>query len=473
MNRYIFVFILYSLFLVPAFAQTSEMETQFNVLSERFDGRDKLLQNDLKEYLLAYPYSTFVDEVKFMQGVLLAEKGRYKNSLKVLEQVDISALSRPHKNDYAFYRGYAYLMMQEYKRAQVYFSILSRGKSRYTDRGTYYYGYCHYQMGQYNEARQAFELLEHNPAFANTVPYYLTQIDYAMGNYEAVEQRANTLLTEHPESTNNGELHRILGEMYFHKQDYRQAAEQLTMYLQWSEQQQLEPVRNDLFMLGTSEYQLGDYEPAVQHLKMMKQMPDTLSEAAYMTLGNAYVRLEQPEQAKLSFQAAAGYGLTPAIKEEASYNYALCTYQSSSALGESVRAFNDFLREFPKSKYEQKVYQLLSDALMQSKNYEAAISTLDSIPNPSKKMLETKQYLRYQLGADHFLQGKMQQSVNWMTEVIRHTSEASQYTTEAYYVRAEAYYRLRQYKESEQDLNTFFARSDASSSKNFTVARYL
>ena len=138
-----------------------------------------------------------------------------------------------------------------------------------------------------------------------------------------------------------------------------------------------------------------------------------------------------------------------------------------------MRAFNDFLREFPKSKYEQKVYQLLSDALMQSKNYEAAISTLDSIPNPSKKMLETKQYLRYQLGADHFLQGKMQQSVNWMTEVIRHTSEASQYTTEAYYVRAEAYYRLRQYKESEQDLNTFFARSDASSSKNFTVARYL
>ena len=190
-------------------------------------------------------------------------------------------------------------------------------------------------------------------------------------------------------------------------------------------------------------------------------------------MGNAYVQLKQPEQAKLSYQAAANYGLTPAIKEEAAYNYTLCTYQSSSALGESVRAFNDFLHQFPDSKYENRIYQLLSDALMQSKNYAAAIATLDSIPNPSPKMLQTKQYLRYQLGADNFLQGKMQQSVDWMTEVIAHKTESDQYTTEAYYIRAEANYRLHNYAACEQDLNAFFARPNVRQSENYSVARYL
>ena len=110
---------------------------------------------------------------------------------------------------------------------------------------------------------------------------------------------------------------------------------------------------------------------------------------------------------------------------------------------------------------------------MQSKNYAAAIATLDSIDNPTPKMKETKQYLRYQLGADNFLQGKMQQAVEWMTEVIAHQSESDTYTTEAYYVRAEADYRLRAYQACEADLSAFFARPDAKKSENYMIAQYL
>lgn len=457
----------------PLSAQTTEMELRFNALAERFDGRDKLLQRDLKAYLQAYPYTTFADEVHFMQGVLQVEKGHYKQALKILEPIDIQALTRPHQQDYAFYRGYAYLMQQEFQRAAIYFGILSKEESRYTIRGTYYYAYCMYKQEKYDKALPALKRLENEPAYSKTVPYYIVQIEYANNNYEEVETRANTLLREHPESPNNGELHRILGEIYYNKQDYAQAVEHLSQYAKLTTEQQEELLRNDMYMLGVANYRLERYEEAVKALKQVKQENDTISEAACLTMGNAYVQLKQPEQAKLSYQAAANYGLTPAIKEEAAYNYTLCTYQSSSALGESVRAFNDFLHQFPDSKYENRIYQLLSDALMQSKNYAAAIATLDSIPNPSPKMLQTKQYLRYQLGADNFLQGKMQQSVDWMTQVIAHKAESDQYTTEAYYIRAEANYRLRNYAACEQDLNAFFARANARQSENYSVARYL
>ena len=39
----------------PLYAQISEMEARYNALSERFEGRDKMLQRDLKAYLQAYP----------------------------------------------------------------------------------------------------------------------------------------------------------------------------------------------------------------------------------------------------------------------------------------------------------------------------------------------------------------------------------------------------------------------------------
>ena len=457
----------------PVSAQTTEMETRFNELSARFEVRDKLLQRDLKTYLQAFPYTTFGDEVRFMQAVLQVEKGQYKQSLKTFEQVDVKALTRSHQTDCSFYRGYAFLMMQDYRRADVYFSQLAKSENRYATRATYYHGYCLYKEGKYDKALPVFRSLEDNPAYAKTVPYYLTQIYYANGDYEEAASRAEKLIRENPDGENNTELHRMLGEMHYRQKDYNQAISHLKQYQKGASENKEELLRNDLFMLGSAEFQLGEYAEAVKYLKMVKQEKDSLSEATCLTMGHAYVRLKQPEQAKLSYQAAANYGITPAVTEEAAYNYTLCTYQSSSALGESVRAFNDFLHQFPNSKYEDRVYRLLSDALMQSKNYAAAISVLDSIPNPTSKMLQTKQYLRYQLGADNFLQGKMQQSMEWMTEVIKHDSESPKYTTEAYYVRAEANYRLRAYKACESDLNAFFTRSDARKSANYPVARYL
>ena len=130
-QRAVLVLCLLSFYLCPSYAQTTPMEQRYNELEARFDGRDKLLQRDLKAYLQAFPYTTFTDEVKFMQGVLQVEKGHYKQALKILETVEPKKLSRAHQDDYQFYRGYAYLMMQEYLRASLFFSHLSKGDSRY------------------------------------------------------------------------------------------------------------------------------------------------------------------------------------------------------------------------------------------------------------------------------------------------------------------------------------------------------
>ena len=126
-----------------------------------------------------------------------------------------------------------------------------------------------YKQEKYDKALPALKRLENEPSYSKTVPYYIVQIEYANNNYEEVESRANTLLREHPESLNNGELHRILGEIYYNKQDYAQAVDHLSQYAQTAVEQQEELLRNDMYMLGVANYRLERYEEAVKALKQV------------------------------------------------------------------------------------------------------------------------------------------------------------------------------------------------------------
>jgi hypothetical protein len=65
-------------------AQVSKMEEDYNQLEERYELREKNLAKDLKQYLVLYPYTTYADEIHFMQGVLLVERAYYKQALKEL-----------------------------------------------------------------------------------------------------------------------------------------------------------------------------------------------------------------------------------------------------------------------------------------------------------------------------------------------------------------------------------------------------
>ncbi len=463
------------------YAQQSQMEADYNRIAQRFEARDKTLQKDLKTYLQKYPYTTYEDEIHFMSGVLQAEKSKWKQAAKELEQVEHKALTRPHQTDYQFYRGYCYLMLQEYARAAVYFAQLRKTDNPYTTKATYYYAYSQYKQQKYDKALPALLSLEEVSEYQKTVPYYIVQIYYAQQEYTEVEQRAEALLAQQPDNENNAELHRMLGEMYYLKaergnnvpQALQKSVEHLKAYERVSRSTDVPLLRNDIYLLGMADYRLANYQEAVAYLKQVKPENDTISESACLALANAYRSLGQSEQAKLSYQAAAAYRLTPAVREEALYNYTLCTYKSSSALGESVKAFTDFLTEFPDSKYENDIYALLSDAFLRSRNYASALSVLDSIEKPTRQMLQVKQYLRYQLGVDAFLQNKMDQARARMTEVIDHNAESAQYTTEAYYWRAEAQYRLHNYQACIDDLNRYMAQPDVRRSANYLQANYL
>lgn len=463
----------------------SNSEVAFYNAANAFELRQNQALKQLKAFLKDNPQNPYESEVHYMLGVLNAEKRKFKQALKEFDLVQSTELFRQHEDACIFYKGYSHLHMNEPRAAAGFFQRL-RGKeeSPFYLQSRYYYAYSQYALGQYKRALPDFLFCEQTNEYKQVAPYYIVQIYYSQGKYDEVKERANTLLSQDPENVNNWELYRILGEMAYQQGEFTQAIDYLQRYAQAAEKQNAGLVREDLYLLGVSCYQANRNDEAITYLKKVQSQNDSLTQSAQYYLGCSYTRvaaasaatgasLATIDQAKTCFATAMRMDFSPVIKEEAMYNYALCTYQSSSALGESVNAFMSFLGAYPESRHAEEVYTLLSDAFMSSKNYLSALEALQKIKHPSEKMLQTQQYLRYQLGMDCFLQSRHTEAIKWFDEVIAHAAGVDTYKTEALFLRAESHYRLQQYAEAEQSIQLFENQSNAASSKNYALAKYL
>lgn len=459
--------------LVTAIVSAQDYESDFREVQKQFQERLKTTPANLKTYLEQYPYTPYSDEIYLMEGVLHVEKEKYKQATKAFAKVNGKNLSRETQPMLLFYWGYALLKQENYEKALSYLLRVKQKESLYTPHARYYAGYCYYCTKDFQNALAEFLSVQHLAGYQQIVPYYLVQIDYAQGNYEQVYTRANQLLDTFPDNKHNYELHRMLGEMYYQDSAYNDAIQHLEAYHTLTLEQEREPLRSDIYLLGVANYKVGKYQEAIQQLKNIKEQKDSISESTYLHLGHSYLRVGEEEKAKLSYAAAMRLNINSRVREEAMYNYVQITYLQGSALGDNITAFQDFLREYPNTKYTNNVYALMADMYMNSKNYKAAYDALVGIKQPDAKMQETIQFLRYQLGIDAFLQGNMKEAANWMTQVIKNEKKSSHYKTEAYYMRAESRYRMLQYPACIEDIEAFIKQPNAPKSKNYTTALYL
>lgn len=443
-------------------------EAQYYMAANAFELRQKNAAVLLKDYLLQHPYTIYFDQLNFMSAMLAVENKNFDQALTFFNLVKEKRLGKYKQVECLFSKGYALLQTKNYPAASAIFKELKATESRYKLSSTYYYAYSEYCQKNYPVALPEFLKLENNPAYKNIVPYYIVQIYYAQKNYDQLSSRTDALLKNNPDNKNNAEIYRIAGEIAYRKHDYTKAISYLKSY------EKLFPqvLRNDMYLLGLSYFQTNDYSNAVQYLSKATTEKDEMTENAYLHLGNAYVKLKDYTNARMAYEAALSSNFNKTVREEAMFNYALTTYETTTAFGESISAFEQFLAEFPDSKYADKAYDYLSAVYMTTKNYDAAYQSILKIKSPNAKLLETKQYLLYQLGTEAFAQNNHEKAIEDFSLALQ-SSSSGKYSAECLYWRAESQYRTNNSDQTITDLKAFFKNSYSKSSINRTAANYL
>lgn len=442
-------------------------EAEFYMAANSYELRKDNASARLKEFFYKHPYTPFYDKTNLMLGILEFEQKKYESAISYFNNINYKKLSFRERTDYLFSKGYACIATERYTEARDIFRELKSMNTRFNLTAIYYYAYSEYALGNYTVALPEFLAIESNPAYSNIVPYYIVHIYYAQKQYDKLYDKANRLLRENPENKNNGEIYRILGRIAYEKKDYAGAVDNFKK----SEAILPQVYRSDVYLFGLSYYQLRNYSEAVKYLSRAVTQRDEMSENAYLHLGNAYLKLNDKTNARLSYEAALRTSFNKSVREEAMYNYALTTYETTTAFGESVTAFEQFIFEFPNSKYTNQAYDYLASALMTTKNYESAYQTIQKIKNPNARLLETKQYLLYQIGTEAYTQNNFEKAIEYFTLSLQ-SAPTGNYSAESLFWRAESYFRTGNNDKGLADLRAFNNNTNSKNSVNRVLANY-
>lgn len=423
----------------------------------------------LKDYLETYPSSRHSDEVCFRIASAHFGRGEYEKAVFWFGESNIDLLSPEQQEAYSFRLAYSLLQTGQLEKARGYFARIRQIGSTYREASTYYVAYIDYATGNYNNALVEFARLKDLPDYREQSLYYIAQIYFIQNKYEKAVAEGEELLAAYPRSKNNTEIYRILGNAYYHLGNPEKAIDFLSRYVSSTD----DPLRGDLYILGVCYFNKGDYSRAVRMLGQTVRENDALAQNAYLYLGQSYLKLKDKNNARMAFEAAATSSFDKQIQEVAMYNYALLIHETAfTGFGESVAIFEDFLNDFPNSQYADKVNDYLVEVYLTTKNYQAALASINKIKHPSTKILEAKQDILFQLGTEAFANMKLDEAVDLFTQSIALGAYNEEARNDAYFWRGESYYREGDYRQAISDFRTYLNNTRRRNTDMYALAYY-
>lgn len=435
-------------------------------VSCEFELRSSEARELLLQFLEEYPVNAYENETLLMLAILDFESGKLDASNNKLNKLKENNFDTRNKLRFHYYSGLVSLQIDNNQAAIASFEKILGIQWKDQKKTTYYYAYANYKAGNFETAEPLFQELREHELFSQFVKYYLLQIRYQKGDLSVIDE-AVKIVKEDPDNELNSVLYKMLGELEYAKKNSEKALEWFGKY----ETLEKNPHRNVLFTMAMANYDLKKFAHSIQYLKRVTNAMDYTTQMAYLFMGNAYLKVNDKENARMAYEAALGMNFNNTVREQALYNYALTSYETNSAFGEAIGGFEQFLSEFPKSNYANNAQNYLASELFATRNYDKAYESVSRIKNPNNSLLETKQYLLYQMGATAFQANQFEKARDLFSASIQ-TIRGGTYEAESFYWRSECYARLGQNSKSIADLHSFFKSGNSTESSNYIKAHY-
>lgn len=397
------------------------------------EGRAMLLQ-----YLADYPETAKRELLNCYIAHSYYHSGDYEQACTWFAQSDLKRLTPRQRNRGMLYYALSLLKSGKESAAENLLRNLVVTSKRYAPDATFYLASIEYDRGELDEAYKKFKSIELNDTYYLEIPYYLAGIYLKQGDAERAKSIAEKFIKDHGAKQQGIRMRQIQGAAEYALGNYEGAAEALALYVN----NYSSPQRIALYQLGMSLYLTGNHDEALKMFTPCTQGNDAIAQNALLHTGLINLEKENVAGARLALEQASTMTHDDKVREEALYNYALCIHQSRySPFAESVKAFEQFLNDYPKSQHADQVGEYLVEVYTNTRNYDIALQSINKIQKPSAKILEAKQQMLYRLGVQEFVNGEMDGAIKFFDQSLELARYNKQTEGETHFWKGEALFR--------------------------------
>ncbi len=422
----------------------------------------------LEQFARRHPTSSYINLLHFQFGKLSFRDKHYRKAVESFEQVNLKDLSPDDRHEYDFKLGYSYMKQDDLEKAGQCFDRVAGSSSKYSSPASYYLAHLDYATGRYGEALVKFQQLSDDPNFSGIAPYYIVQIKFMQGDYDAVIDMAPPLIVNATDKRAS-ELRKVLGQSYFYTGSYAKA---LPFLKEYYNDPVSRPGRNDAYVLGYANYATGQYAQAAGYFQKVTGPQDTLAQYAWYYLASCYLKQGEKKFAVNAFMQAYKLPYDRDIQEDALFNHAQLAFELSyDPYNEAVKSLRAYLKAYPDSKRNDEAYTFLFKISMATRNFTDAREALENIQARGADYKRNYQKLTFYSGVELFNQFDYEGASKLFSRAIEFDVDRA-ITAESKFWLAESFYREGNYWAAKKYYLEFMAANGAKSLPVYNIANY-
>lgn len=374
-------------------------------------------------------------------GNLHFKRKNYKNAVKYLSKVKLSAVTADQREEIRFKLGYAHFSQRNFEGALTYFNVLKRQQSPYSAASSYYAGYIAYETGAFSNAISDLKRAEAHESYKAVVPGMIAGSYYKQKRYNELIDYSEKLLRG-TEAVKQKDFYLFTADAYLNTGDFKNAADFYDSY----GAKIRNPSRDIRYRTGYVNYRLGNDKEAIDQLKYAASNEDSIGIYASYYLGILYLKEGNKIYARTAFDNIRKNEIIISLKEEGLYQYGKVNYDLGRS-EDAIASFIEFTEKYPTSEHINEVNDLLSEAYLNSDNYNLAIRHIEKLRSMNRKMEEVYQKATFLKGAELFNRGMYREAIAFFKKSLQHPID-TEYKSLANLWAAEAYSIGRRYEEA-------------------------
>ena len=398
-------------------------------------------EDGLTAFMKEYPNSAYFAQANLPLADYYLAKKDFEEALKTLKKVNQYQLTKEENTQYILKLGYAKFMMGDSKGAIDALEEAHKTADE-SQKGdiAYMLGHLYYSKRQNDQAFQYFDSVKDQPKYSKLVRPYYVQMYYNDKDYDKAISEGNALLNEDISDSYKAEVHKIIGESYFMKNDYNSAYPHLKDYL--SVQQN--PSENDLYEMGFVAAQLKKYDEAVSYYNQLLNSNSALAQNAYYQLGNAYLAVEKKQEALSAFRSSYQMDYDKSVKKLAHEQYAKLSYDIGNPFESPTTVIQDYITINNNDAKTAEMRSLLVKSYLYSGNFKETLNAIDKLPNSTPETDKVDQEVSYLLGTEEFNKGNFDEAEKYFLRSLEFDLN-KEFHSRALYWLGQVYYQKGNY----------------------------